>query len=47
MDKAGSYGIQGGAGAFVDRYIGDFDTIVGLSMRLLGELIDKVGGLDD
>jgi septum formation protein len=47
MDKAGSYGIQGRAGAFVDRYIGDFDTIVGLSMRLLGELIDKAGGLDD
>ena len=41
MDKAGSYGIQGEAGKFVLRYDGDFDTIVGLSLRLTKELIDK------
>ena len=47
MDKAGSYGIQGLGGKFVERYDGDFDTIMGLSMTLVRELIDKAGGLDD
>jgi septum formation protein len=41
MDKAGAYGIQGEAGKFVSRYDGDFDTIVGLSLRLTKELIEK------
>ena len=44
MDKAGAYGIQGEAGKFVERYDGDFDTIVGLSVRLTKELIDKATG---
>ena len=47
MDKAGSYGIQGIGGKFVERYDGDFDTIMGLSMVLVRELVDKAGGLDD
>lgn len=47
MYKAGSYGIQGLGGRFVEGYVGDFDTIVGLSMRLLGELVAEAGGLDD
>ena len=41
MDKAGAYGIQGGAGKFVSHYEGDFDNIVGLSLRLTGELIEE------
>ncbi len=41
MDKAGAYGIQGEAGKFVSRYDGDFDTVVGLSLRLTKELIEK------
>ena len=41
MDKAGAYGIQGEAGKFVSHYDGDFDTIVGLSLRLTRELIKK------
>ena len=41
MDKAGSYGIQGLGGKFVDRIEGDFDTVVGFSMRLLAELLKK------
>ena len=41
MDKAGAYGIQGAAGKFVSRYEGDFDTIVGLSMRLTKNLIEQ------
>ena len=41
-DKAGAYGIQSGAGHFVESINGDFDTVVGLSMRLLEKLIDEV-----
>lgn len=41
-DKAGAYGIQSGAGHFVESLEGDFDTVVGLSMRLLDKLIDEV-----
>ena len=41
MDKAGSYGIQGEGGKFVERYDGDFDTIMGLSVSLTAELIER------
>ena len=41
MDKAGSYGIQSGGGKFVDHIEGDYDTVVGLSMRLVKLLLDK------
>lgn len=45
MDKAGAYGIQGGAGKFVKEYRGDFDTVVGLSLALTERLIREcVGG---
>ncbi len=40
-DKAGAYAIQGMAGRFVSHYDGDFDTVVGLSMRLVKELIEE------
>ena len=39
MDKAGAYGIQGAAGAFVRRYDGEFDTVVGFNMTLLKKLL--------
>ena len=43
MDKAGGYAIQGGAGAFVKRYTGSYDNIVGfpseLFVRMLNEMI--------
>lgn len=39
MDKAGAYGIQGGAGKFVLRYDGEFDTVVGFNMTLLRKLL--------
>lgn len=39
MDKAGAYGIQGYAGRFVEKYVGDFDTVVGFSISLLEKLI--------
>ena len=42
MDKAGAYGIQGGAGKFVEGIDGDFDTVVGLSLRLTKTLVEKI-----
>ena len=41
MDKAGSYGIQSGGGKFVEKIEGDYDTVVGLSMNLVKNLLDK------
>lgn len=41
MDKAGAYGIQGEGGKFVEHIEGDFDTVMGLSMRLVKELVGK------
>jgi septum formation protein len=35
MDKAGAYAIQGGAAPFVVRIEGDYDTVVGLPVRLV------------
>ena len=43
MDKAGSYGIQGIGGKFVEKIDGDFDTVVGFSVRLFSELALKAG----
>lgn len=42
LDKAGAYGIQGGAGKFVSHIMGDFDTVVGLSMTLTERLVSEV-----
>ena len=39
MDKAGAYAIQGGAGAFVRGYVGQFDNVVGLPVGLVAELL--------
>lgn len=47
MDKAGAYGIQGGAGKFVKEYRGDFDTVVGLSLALTERLIKEALGGDE
>ena len=44
MDKAGAYGIQGAAGKFVDSIDGDFDTVVGLSVKLTRSLIEAALG---
>lgn len=42
MDKAGAYGIQGEGGKFVSQYVGDFDTVMGLSVSLTSRLIEEV-----
>lgn len=41
MDKAGSYGIQSGGGKFVEKIDGDYDTVVGLSVKLTKRLIEE------
>ena len=44
MDKAGSYGIQGEGGKFVLKIDGEFDTVMGLSVKLVKKLVDIVTG---
>lgn len=41
MDKAGSYAIQGIGGKYIKEYIGEFDNIVGLPMKVVNELLNK------
>ena len=41
-DKAGSYAIQGKAGAFIEKIDGDYDSIVGLPTKELYELLLKL-----
>ena len=41
MDKAGAYAIQGIGVELVDRFEGDFNTIVGLSLDLTQKLMKK------
>ncbi len=41
MDKAGAYAIQGIGGKFITGFDGNYDTVVGLSVDLLKELIDR------
>ncbi len=33
MDKAGAYAIQGQGGAFVEKFIGDYQNVVGLPLK--------------
>ncbi len=42
MDKAGSYGIQGGAALFVEKIHGDYFNVVGLPVCRLGQIIDTL-----
>ena len=42
MDKAGSYGIQGGAALFVERIIGDYYNVVGLPVCRLGQMLRQI-----
>ncbi len=42
MDKAGSYAIQGIGGALVDRIEGEYDTVVGLSSKLLLNMLKEI-----
>lgn len=42
MDKAGSYGIQGGAALFVEKIVGDYFNVVGLPVCRLGQLLRQM-----
>lgn len=42
MDKAGSYGIQGGAALFAEKISGDYFNVVGLPVCKLGKLLREV-----
>ena len=42
MDKAGSYGIQGGAALFADRMVGDYYNVMGLPVCRLGQLLREI-----
>ena len=42
MDKAGSYGIQGGAALFAEKMAGDYYTVMGLPVCRLGILLRQI-----
>ena len=42
MDKAGAYGIQGGAALFCERIVGDYYNVMGLPVCRLGQVLRKV-----
>jgi septum formation protein len=43
MDKAGAYGIQGYGATIVERVDGDYFSVMGLGLRRLVDLLDRVG----
>lgn len=43
MDKAGAYGIQGGAGKFVEAIEGDYFNVVGLPLFSLADALAEFG----
>ena len=46
MDKAGAYGIQGGAALFVEAVMGDYYNVVGLPVCRLGQILKLVEELE-
>ena len=42
MDKAGAYGIQGGAAIFCSRLEGDYYNVVGLPVCRLGQILREI-----
>ena len=45
MDKAGAYGIQGGAAKFVSEIKGDYDNVVGLPVKRTVALLKRFGAI--
>lgn len=43
MDKAGAYAIQGGAADFVTRLSGSYETVVGLPVEAVREMLARAG----
>lgn len=46
MDKAGAYGIQGGAKEFVQTLSGDYFNVIGLPMKRVCELLSQMENTD-
>ena len=42
MDKAGSYGIQGGAALFAEKMAGDYYNVMGLPVCRLGQMLSQI-----
>ena len=42
MDKAGAYGIQGGAALFCQRLVGDYYNVMGLPVCRLGQVLREL-----
>ena len=42
MDKAGAYGIQGGAALFAERIVGDYHNVVGLPVCRLSQILEEL-----
>ena len=42
MDKAGAYGIQGGAALFCEKIVGDYYNVMGLPVCRLGQVLREV-----
>jgi len=42
MDKAGAYGIQGGAALFADKMVGDYYNVMGLPVCRLWQMLQKI-----
>ena len=42
MDKAGSYGIQGGAALFAEKLCGDYYNVMGLPVCWLGQILKQI-----
>jgi len=42
LDKAGAYAIQGIGSKYIEKYVGEFNTIVGLSTRELEDILKEM-----
>ena len=42
MDKAGSYGIQGGAALFAEKMVGDYYNVMGLPVCRLWQMLQEI-----
>lgn len=45
IGKAGAYGIQGKADIFVDKIVGDKDTVIGLPLKRVVEILRQRGAI--
>ena len=47
MDKAGSYGIQGGAAIFVEKLCGDYYNVMGLPVCRLSQILEQLASQEE